>query len=99
MANTKSSTKRARQADARRDRNQIAKSAVKTSVRNAFTAAHGKDAKLIKEAYDSAVRALSKAASRGTIPKARAARKIKRMTHLIKKTLPAALTQPGKAKA
>ena len=50
------------------------------------------DAAKAKEAYHAAVRAISKAASKGSIPQGRAARKISRLTHLAKKALPAALS-------
>jgi small subunit ribosomal protein S20 len=90
MANTKTATKRARQALTRQARNQIVKSVTKSSIKNAVDAIKGKDATKAKAAYIDAVKALSKAASKGTIPKARASRKISRLTLFVKKNLPAA---------
>jgi small subunit ribosomal protein S20 len=91
MANTRQSTKRARQAKDRQARNTIVRSATRTALRNALTAIQQKDVAKATEAYKSAVKALSKAATKGGIPKGRAARKISRLTLLAKKTLPAVL--------
>lgn len=91
MANTRSSGKRATQAVKRQDRNTIVRSATRTALRDALTALQTKDVAKAKEAYAAAIKALSKAASKGGIPKGRASRKISRLTHLAKKVLPAAL--------
>ena len=91
MANTKTATKRARQALTRQGQNQIVRSSTRTCVRGALDAIKGKDPVQAKAAYVLAVKALSKAASKGAIPKGRAARKISRLTLFTKKTLPAAL--------
>jgi small subunit ribosomal protein S20 len=89
MANTRKSTKRALQADRRNARNTIIRSSTRTALRAALTAIKKKDLEGAREAYKSAVRALSKAASKGAFPQGRAARKISRLTLLAKKTLPA----------
>jgi small subunit ribosomal protein S20 len=91
MANKRQSTKRATQALKRQDRNSTLKSATKTAVKKAVEAVQTKDLGKAKEAYSLAIKALSKAASKGTIPKARASRKISRLTLLAKKILPDAL--------
>ena len=91
MANTRTAAKRARQAEARNTRNQIIRSTTRSALRDALSAIKSKDAAKAKEAYHAAVRALSKAASKGSIPQGRASRKISRLTHLAKKALPAAL--------
>jgi small subunit ribosomal protein S20 len=91
MANTRTSTKRARQALTRKAQNQITRSSTRTALRGAMDAIKKKDHAEVKTAYLNAVRALSKAASKGAIPKTRAARKISRLTLFIKKTLPAIL--------
>jgi len=91
MANTRTATKRARQALRRQSRNQAAKGATKSSLRNALDAIKSKNTDQAKVAYVLAIKALSKAASKGTIPKGRAARKISRLTLFAKKNLPAAL--------
>lgn len=73
MANTRKSTKRAGQALKRQSRNQMIKSSMKSAV-GEFVA------KTTKENYIAAIRSLSKAASKGAIPKERASRKISRLT-------------------
>lgn len=91
MANKRQAGKRAKQAVKRQARNSTLKSATKTAVKKAIEAVQGKDLDKAKEAYMLAVKALSKAASKGGIPKARASRKIGRLTLLAKKVLPDAL--------
>jgi small subunit ribosomal protein S20 len=91
MANKRQSAKRATQAIKRQTRNSTVKSATKTAVKKAVEAVQTKDLGKAKEAYMLAVKALSKAASKGTIPKARASRKISRLTLLAKKVLPDSL--------
>ena len=97
MANTRKSTKRAKQALKRNTRNQIVRSSTKTALRDALRALQtppSKDANvtsLAQQAYHTAVKALSKAASKGALPPRRAARKISRLARLAKKQLPAAL--------
>lgn len=92
MANTRKATKRALQADKRQTRNTIIRSATKSALRNALDAIKtSKDDGKAKDSFKAAVRALSKAASKGAIPKGRAARKISRLTLLAKKTRPAAV--------
>lgn len=88
MANTRQSTKRARVEKKRTLLNQANRSATKSAVRGAVSAIAKGDVKTAQEAYLSAVRALSKAASKGAIPKGRAARKISRLTLLAKRTKP-----------
>lgn len=91
MANTRQSTKRAKQAVKRQARNQTIRSATKTSLKAAMEAITKLDATQAKEAYLNAIKALSKAASKGAIPKGRAARKISRLTLFTKKTKPEAV--------
>ncbi len=91
MANKKQATKRAGQAVKRQERNSTVKSATKSAVKKAIEAVQSKDMGKAKEAYMLAVKALSKAASKGSIPKARASRKISRLTLLAKKILPDSL--------
>jgi len=92
MANTRTSTKRAHQADKRKVRNIQVRSSTHTAVKQAVDAIRAKDGAKAQGAYKAAIRALSKAASKGAIPKGRAARKIGRLTLLAKKALPQALT-------
>lgn len=88
MANTRKSAKRARQAVKRQARNQSVRSETRTAIRSALDGIKTADVAKAREAYIGAVKALSKAASKGTIPKGRAARKISRLTILAKKTVP-----------
>ncbi len=92
MANTRKAAKRAKQAVRRQDRNTIVRSATKSALRNALEALKSQDLNAAKEAFKSAIRAVSKAASKGAIPKARAARKIGRLTRLVKKSNPAVVS-------
>ena len=99
MANTRQSSKRARQAKTRQTRNTTVRSATKSAVRDAIDALKNKDLDKAKAAYVGAVKALAKAASKGALPKGRAARKISRITLFIKKHNPAALNfKSGSAK-
>jgi small subunit ribosomal protein S20 len=91
MANTRKSEKRARQAAGRQTRNTIVRSATRSALRAALDAIKNKDAAKAKEAYLGAVKALSKAASKGAIPAGRASRKVSRLTQLAKKALPSIL--------
>ena len=100
MANKRQSAKRATQALKHQARNSTVKSSTKTAVRKAVEAVTKKDTALGAESYMAAIKALSKAASKGTIPKTRASRKISRLTILAKKLLPDALPiKTGAAKA
>ncbi len=97
MANKRQSAKRALQEKKRQVRNTAVKSATKSAVKKAIEAVQTKDMSKAKEAYMLAIKALSKAASKGTIPKTRASRKIGRLTLLAKKMLPDALPMKGSA--
>jgi small subunit ribosomal protein S20 len=93
MANTRKSTKRAKQAVKRQERNTIVRSSTRKALKGALDALKAKDTTKAQEAYKSAVKALGKAASKGAIPAGRAARKVSRLTLLVKKLLPAVLPQ------
>ena len=88
MANTKTSAKRARQAVRRQAQNQAVRSETRSAIRGAFEGIKTNDVDKARAGYILAVRALSKAASKGCIPQRRAARKISRLTKLAKKTIP-----------
>lgn len=96
MANTRKSTKRAVQAKTRQTRNTTVRSATRSAVRNVLEALKTKDAAKVKEAYGQAIKSLSKAASKGAMPKGRAARKISRLTHFLKKNLPSSVGSGSK---
>jgi small subunit ribosomal protein S20 len=76
MANTRKSTKRAGQAVKRQAQNTLVRSATRTALKQALDAIKAKDLGKAADAYKNAVKALSKAASKGGIPKGRASRKI-----------------------
>lgn len=80
MANHKSAEKRNRQAQAKRMRNRANRSKMKTLIKNlneAIEAGNGVEA---KTALASAVPVIAKTASKGTIHKKNASRKISRLT-------------------
>jgi len=91
MANTRTAAKRAQQSHKRHAQNIRIKGTAKTVLKKAIEALQGKDAEKAKAAFAAAVRYVSKAGSKGVIPKGRAARKISRLTRLAKKNLPGAL--------
>lgn len=96
MANTRSSSKRARQAVKRQAHNTVIRSSTRSALRIALEAVKSKDLDKAKAAYISAVKSLSKAASKGAIPKGRASRKISRLTQLAKKTIPTLISGSGR---
>lgn len=85
MANTRQSTKRARQALAHAARNVMTKSVAKSAIKAAMDAFKSKDAAKAKTAYQNAIRVLAISASKGAMPATRAARKTSRLTHLFNK--------------
>ncbi len=79
MANHKSALKRARQSETRRLRNRINKTKVKNAVK-AARAAIGASDEVSAEALKQAMRALDKAATKGTLHPKNAARRIARLS-------------------
>lgn len=98
MANTRKSTKRANQAKKRQSRNTIVRSSTRSAVKQVIDLVKAKEPLKVKEAYAKAIKSLSKAASKGAIPKGRASRKISRLTQFLKSNLPAALTSGNSKK-
>jgi small subunit ribosomal protein S20 len=99
MANTRQSAKRAKQNQKRNKLNHETRSATKTAVKAAFDAlkvAGAEGEKKAKDAYLNAIKSLSKAASKGVIPKKRASRKISRLTTFINKTKATVLNTTAK---
>ncbi|THB71801.1 MAG: 30S ribosomal protein S20 [Desulfobulbaceae bacterium] len=80
MANHKSAEKRNRQAQVRRLRNRMNKSKMKTVVRTLNEAIEAGSADEAKEALKVAVPVIAKTASKGTIHRKTASRKISRLT-------------------
>ena len=80
MANTNSAEKQNRQAQKHRARNQGITSAVRTQVRKFREALAAGDAAKAKTELTSAIRVISKAASKGVLHKAQASRRIARLS-------------------
>jgi small subunit ribosomal protein S20 len=83
VANHASAIKRARQNDKRRNQNRSARAATRTQVRSAgeaiAAAVESGDAAAAQKALQSATSVLARAATKGVIPKKRAARKTSRL--------------------
>ncbi len=79
MANHKSALKRARQSETRRTRNRINKTKVKNAVKEA-RAAVGEPGEASVEALRKAMSALDRAASKGTLHRRNASRRIARLS-------------------
>ena len=80
MANHKSAEKRNRQAQVRRLRNRINRSKMKTAVRQLNEAIEEGTVEDAKAALQTAIPVIAKTASKGTIHKKNASRKISRLT-------------------
>ena len=80
MANHKSAEKRSRQAQAQRLRNRMNKSKLKTAVGRLDEAIASGSAEVAQEALRKAISVVAKTASKGTIHKRTASRKISRLT-------------------
>ena len=79
MANTRSAEKRNRQAQKRRARNVQVRTGLKSTVKKAREAIAQGDPALAKQAVQTALRTLDKAASKGILHKNAAARRISRL--------------------
>jgi small subunit ribosomal protein S20 len=90
MANHKSAEKRDRQAKLRRLRNRMNKSAMKTAVRQVEEALVAGSEEQAKAALQNAIPLIYKTASKGTIHKRNAARKVSRLTRRVNKMQPLA---------
>lgn len=80
MANHKSAEKRNRQAQVRRLRNRVNRSKMKTAIRGLNEAIESGNAEEAKSALAVTVPVIAKTASKGTIHKKNASRKISRLT-------------------
>lgn len=80
MANHKSAEKRNRQAQVRRMRNRINRSKMKTAIRAVNEAIETGSTEEARTALQAAVPVIAKTASKGTIHKKNASRKISRLT-------------------
>ena len=80
MANHKSAEKRNRQSQVRRVRNRINRSKMKTAIKTLDSAIESGSVEDAKTALGAAVPVIAKTASKGTIHKKNASRKISRLT-------------------
>ena len=80
MANHKSAEKRNRQAQVRRLRNQMRRTKMKGMIRKIDEAVTAGSAEAAQEALQLAIPVIAKTASKGTIHKKNASRKISRLT-------------------
>jgi len=80
VANHKSAEKRNRQTQVRRMRNRINRSKMKTAIRGLNEAIESGNTEEAKNALAAAVPVIAKTASKGTIHKKNASRKISRLT-------------------
>ena len=83
MANHKSAEKRNRQAQIHRMRNRINRSKMKTVIKTLNSAIESGSADEAKSALTAAVPVIAKTASKGTIHKKNASRKISRLTRRV----------------
>ena len=83
MANHKSAEKRNKQAQVRRLQNRINRSKMKTAIRSLNEAIDSGSAEDAKSALQTAVPVIAKTASKGTIHKKNASRKISRLTRRV----------------
>lgn len=79
----RSAEKRERQARARRLRNRMNKSAMKTAIRQVENALNAGSAEEAKSALQQAIPVIGKTAAKGTIHKKTASRKISRLTRRV----------------
>ncbi len=90
MANHKSAEKRNRQSQVRRLRNRINKTKMKSAIRKVDEAVEAGSEEQAKEALSAAIPVIAKTASKGTIHKRNASRKISRLAKSVNKMQPAA---------
>ncbi|MBW1635075.1 MAG: 30S ribosomal protein S20 [Deltaproteobacteria bacterium] len=83
MANHKSAEKRNRQSQVRRLRNKINKSKMKTAVQKIDKAVAAGSADEARVALNEAIPVIAKTASKGTVHKKNASRKISRLTRRV----------------
>ncbi|HSQ36695.1 MAG TPA: 30S ribosomal protein S20 [Acidimicrobiia bacterium] len=87
MANIRSQIKRNRQNEARRRRNQAARSELKTRAKTAIAAAAAGDAEAAAAALRLAQERLDTAAAKGTLHRRTAARRMSRLTRRVRARL------------
>jgi small subunit ribosomal protein S20 len=86
LANHKSALKRIGQSETRRLRNKHVRSTARGRVRAAREAVADGNKKEAEATLKAAISSLSRAASKGVIPKKRAARKISRLTKMVNRS-------------
>ncbi|WP_028585453.1 30S ribosomal protein S20 [Desulfogranum mediterraneum] len=88
MANHKSALKRDRQSKVRRLRNRMNKSTMKTAIRKVEEALVAGSEEQAKDALQSAIPVIQKTATKGTIHKNTASRKVSRLTRRVNNMQP-----------
>ncbi len=83
MANHKSALKRHRQSLVRRSRNRAIKSVLRTSIKTVRVAVEENSLEDAQAALKAAIPTINRAASKGTIHKSNAARKVSRLTRSV----------------
>jgi small subunit ribosomal protein S20 len=83
LATHKSAVKRHKQSTKRSLRNQTRRTRIKNLTKDVQSAIEAEDQDTAKKALDEAIPAIQKAASKGTIHKRTAARKISRLTRMV----------------
>ena len=86
MANHKSALKRNRQSEKRRDRNRVARSSVRTVIKQVRTALDNGQVKEAQTPLRTAERAIAKASNKGLYHRSNGARKISRLAKSVAKT-------------
>ena len=84
MANSAQATKRARQAENRRQRNASQRSELRTSIKKVFAAIRSGDAETATQAYRKAVPVIDSAVGKGLIHRNKAARHKSRLNQHIR---------------
>jgi small subunit ribosomal protein S20 len=90
VANHKSAEKRNRQSQLARLRNRMNKSRMKNVIRQVNEAIEGGSEEEAKAALQKAIPVIAKTASKGTVHKKNASRKVSRLTKRVNKMLPLA---------
>lgn len=90
MANHKSAEKRNRQSQVRRNRNRINRTRMRNAIKAVDSAIASGAQEDAKAALSSAIPVIAKTASKGTIHKKNASRKVSRLTKRVNKMLAAA---------
>lgn len=84
MANHPSAAKRARQAERRRIRNRMRKSAMRTAIKKVYAAIEAGDKEAAEAALKKAIPLIDRAGAKGVIHKRQASRRVSRLVARVK---------------